>query len=123
MDNLSKCVRNAEVVSAALGSWPSLHDAEILSVELNRAKPITAKLTVKTIPYDASGKTAQSLLVLLFKEIDELELFDFNEQNAIWDLTVEHDKERRKLVISSSYGLAGGFYFTEAEVLHVERLD
>ena len=61
--------------------------------------------------------------MFLFKGVDELELFDFNSQNVIWRLNVERSADRKKLVIASSYGLAGRFCFTEAEVLRVESLD
>lgn len=123
MAELSEYLTNAELVTSVLGSWPSLHDAEILTVKLTRDAEITAELTIKAMPYEPSGKPKTSLIMLLFKGVEELELVDFNEQNVIWSLTVERDGDKKKLVISSSYGLAGGFYFTEAEVLRVEPLN
>ena len=122
MAELSEFLTNAELVTSVLGSWPSLHDAEIITVKLSRDAGITAELTINAI-HEPSEKPRISLIMLLFKGVEELELVDFNEQNVVWDLTVERDGDKKKLVISSSYGLAGGFYFTEAEVLRVEPLN
>lgn len=126
MAELSEVLTNGELVTSVLGAWPSFHDAEILSLELRRkpdATDVTAQLTVKTMPYEPSGKPKTSLLVFLFKGVDELELFDFNNQNVLYSLTVEREGDKKKLAISPAYGLAGKFGFTEAEVLRVESLD
>jgi hypothetical protein len=51
-----------------------------------------------------------------------MNLADFNEQNGVWSLTVEGDSDRNRLVISPTYGLTGGFTFSEAVVLIVQQL-
>ena len=122
MDELSKHVSNAELVTSVVGSWPDLHDAEVLSVELKRDGRPSVVLTIKAIPYDPSGKTGQALLQLLFKDVEEVELRDFNEQNVVWNLFVEPQGPKRRLVISPTYGLGGGLLFSEAEVLRAEAL-
>ncbi len=123
MADLSEFVSNPELVTSVLGSWPSFHDAEVLSVELRRDPEVTVTLTIKAFPYNPSGKPQRSLFTLLFKGVEKPSLEGFNEQNSLWDLTVEREGGRLKLTLPDSYGLAGEFWFREAEVLHVERVE
>ena len=120
--NLSDDVGNPALVISVLGSWPSFHDAEVLSVRLSRNGEVAVHLTVKAMPYDPSGKISSSLIELLFRGVEDVQLSDFNNQNALWDLTVEQNEHTKKLKISASYGLAGSFSFTDAEILDVKVL-
>ncbi len=120
--NLSDVVGNPALVTSVLGSWPSFHDAEVLSVRLSRNGEVAVHLTVKAMPYDPSGKISSSLIELLFRGVEDVQLSDFNNQNALWDLTVEQNEHTKKLNISASYGLAGSFSFTDAEILDVKVL-
>ena len=120
--NLSDDVGNPALVISVLGSWPSFHDAEVLSVRLSRNGEVAVHLTVKAMPYDPSGKISSSLIELLFRGVEDVQLSDFNNQNALWDLTVEQNEHTKKLKISASYGLVGSFSFTDAEILDVKVL-
>lgn len=125
MEDLSGHVANPELVVAKLGSWPSLHDAEVLSLELRRygeGNP-SATIALETNPYDPNGRAKKAQMTIVFRGVDDVSFADFNHQNVIWSLKVEHYDQRKKLVVSSSYGLSGGFVFEEAEVLQAEFLD
>ncbi len=123
MADLSEFVTNPDLVTSVLGSWPSFHDAEVLSVELRRDPEVTVTLTIKAFPYNPSGKPEQSLFTLVFKGVEEPSLDGFNHQNALLELTAEREGDRAELTLLGAHGLGGAFWFREAEVLHVERLE
>jgi len=62
------------------GAWQSFHDAEILSLKLNRVG--TSVLKVGT----ASSWTKHAIVSFLLYEIVTIHLDDFNHQNVIFDL-------------------------------------
>lgn len=105
-----------------MGSWPSLHDAEIIKVELERNGDPVAVLTIKAMPYHPSGKSEHSLIKVRFLDVSDMELFDWNEQNVVFGLYGKSYGEGTRLIISASYRLAGTFYFREAQVLECRRV-
>jgi hypothetical protein len=82
-----------------------LHDAEVLSVLLDRTGP-TLELNVALDPQLSAGPP----LRLVFEEISELELVGFNHQNVLFDVTAtKSDDGSWQVRLSSSYGVSGTF--------------
>ena len=94
---ITKHIEGFEKVLAALGYWPSFHDAEIISFSLSRALPLEvgvsiAKLTVHVRQYAEVGAgtseyelaIVKSVLVnFIFKGVSDLSLSELNHQNVI----------------------------------------
>jgi hypothetical protein len=94
------------------GRWPSFHDAEILSLHLDRSG--TSSLSVHTWAMtnqvDAKGYfllEKQLVVEFLLEEIFDLELNGFNHQNVLSRLDIEKAEEGFRLVLGDCYGLAG----------------
>jgi hypothetical protein len=71
-----------EAVMSWFGTWPSFHDAEVISIFLAR----TAQSVVRVYPYDPQ-KPATVDFVL--EHVTDVELHDFSCQNVISGLYVE----------------------------------
>ena len=122
--DLADVVTNPDLVVKNLGSWPSFHDAEIMSIELSRMDGVTAKLAVKAIPFDPSGKSRTSLLTFFFEGLDDdMQLGYFNHQNVVNGLTVETTDDRLKLTLEPCYGLNGSCTFSSARVLDARPVE
>ena len=95
----------SEKLVAALGYWPSFHDAEVISVCAQRPLPVafgdaSVELVVHVRKYEARGEgTPQYELVLvksvlatfLCKQVADLELSEFNQQNVINSMSVREE--------------------------------
>ncbi len=120
--DLAELVSNPEAVTGALGSWPSLHDAEIIGLDMRREGEPEITLTIVAIPYNPLGTVPHSLMKIRFISVADVELFDWNNQNVVFSLTGRSKDDRKELRISASYGLAGTFTFREADVVEAKRL-
>lgn len=120
---LGEHVVNPEIVTAALGSWPDLHDAEILALSLERDPEPTLTLTVKSIPYEGTGPGRKGLLIITFEGVSDPILDYFGVQNVINGLWVDESEGDKKLLIDPLYGLQGEFKFTVARVVEARFLE
>lgn len=115
-------ISRAECVIDAIGFWPSFHDAEVISFSVSRPlqgvdSVTVAKLCVHYREHEAVGVgTAEfeylcqkSLLVeLIFSDIHELSLTDFNPQNVLESIDLRRSDDSSILVeIVSIWGLGG----------------
>jgi len=112
MSKDSKDLVGADALTAWFGRWPSFHDAEILSVELNRAGTSCVRIHTwnMTTDLNATGgyKIDKHCVVLfLLEQISDLELADFSGQNVIFGLQIEKHDAGYRLELSPCYGLAG----------------
>jgi hypothetical protein len=94
------------------GYWPSFHDAEILTLRLNRAGTSTMSVHTweMTKELDAKGFYVISKHVVVefaMKEVFDLRLNGFNQQNVINSLNVEKVKNGYRLILGDCFGLAG----------------
>jgi hypothetical protein len=105
----------ADAVVSWFGRWPSFHDAEILSVQLNRRGKSWIKLHAWNLSdktYEQDGKQAfvrEKDAVVTF-EIDgivDLELADFSNQNVLQRLVIEQREEVFRLTLAPCYGIGG----------------
>jgi hypothetical protein len=112
MSDDAKNLPGADGLIAWFGRWPSFHDAEILSLKLNRLGSSCARIHTwdKSRENDAQGlyKTNKHCTVtFLLEEISDLELADFNSQNVISSLEIIKQQGGYRLSFSPCYGLAG----------------
>ena len=94
----------AEKVVKWFGSWPSFHDAEIVSLSLQRTGPSLLRI----YPYFPEKPATVEFIL---EEVMDLELRDFSGQNVIFDLEVEQgtclDQSILRLILSPCFGVAG----------------
>ena len=96
------------------GRWPAFHDAEILSVHLERGGRSVIRLHAwnRSTQTDAEGRfirEKEAIVMFEFAGIKELHLDgeDADAQNVISGLTVEKAPAGYRLVLGPCYGLAG----------------
>lgn len=120
--------KNASLVTDVLGGWPDFHDAEVLSLTLDRSGPgLTLILhTWRTLPEtDERGyfkRVSGIAVTLAFHHVADIELSGFNEQNVLCGLSFERDAERILVSLTDTYGLGGSFTCDAADVLGVEPM-
>jgi hypothetical protein len=120
---LSVPVANASALTAHYGRWPSFHDAEVLNLQLNRGEggqPPSLTLTCLLVDRPAI-QGAPLLVTMSFHQVDELELSGFNEQNALFDLTLTLAERLIEVNLESSYGLSASFSCARVEIVDVHR--
>jgi hypothetical protein len=104
----------ADAVVAWFGEWPSFHDAEVLSVHVNRG----ARSQIRLYTFLTSGRTdsagrftreREAIVVFEFQEIVSLRLDGENAdgQNVIAGVIVEEADRGWRLHLSPSFGLSG----------------
>jgi len=104
----------SDAVDQWFAGWPSFHDAEIVSLNLTRAR----ESTLRVYPYYPEKP---AIVEFIFEEITDLELADFSGQNVISSLTIEAvtdqtEKKAIRLTLSPCYGLAGRIDATRLRV-------
>lgn len=121
-NDLHRMVEGHEAVIGWFGEWPSFHDAEVLSLRLNRSA--TSSLEVLTWrtrseTNDAGHYVRDKFAVITFslESISSLELTEFNHQNVIGELTLEKVEGKIRLHLYPCYGLNG---YLEAHSVRVE---
>ncbi len=100
-------VHGAEQLVRVFGYWPSFHDAEVLRFCLDRSGHEGAwgptaecivhvfEMTSEVSPEGYYILKNHSLVTFRFLEVVEIELFDFNHQNALWGLEITNIAERQ----------------------------
>ncbi len=131
----SSVVANAQRLEEAFGSWPSFHDAEVLTMRLDRSGAVGPTLDAQvyvfemTSEVDAAGFFVlknQVVVSLRFSNVALERLRWFNEQNALSELFIDEipdeSNEGRTLAVrfESSYGVEASFRCGAIEVLEVE---
>jgi hypothetical protein len=86
--DLSKDVPGYAELCEFYGEFPSFHDAEIVSVHLNRAG-------------------ISQIVTLLLEGIEDLDLDGFSHQNVINGMSLETVETGLKLELGACYGISG----------------
>jgi hypothetical protein len=112
MTDFLETIPGASTLIERFGVWPSFHDAEIVSLCLNRAGEST--LVVHTFRMtSAINERGQyicdlhTLVTFSFGEILGMELSDFSHQNVIFGLSISQNEGAFELRLDPCYGLAG----------------
>src|SRR5262245_45864846 len=108
-------VPGADQIVSWFGRWPSFHDAEILSLHLNRRGVSRIdvhawRMTDQT--YEKDGRryfVREKHAVVRFEleAVSNLELFDFNAQNVLARLDLVREGNLFSLRLDTVYGLGG----------------
>lgn len=121
-------------VLRAFGYWPSFHDAEVLSLLMDRNTVLVDDIAdarldgcLHAFEWTRSLHPVfnHHLVQLRFHEIDEVALDGFNHQNAILEFRIEDDIRHPdvpgalRLTFVPAQGLSGSFCACRAEVLSV----
>ena len=133
-------IAKADVVIAAIGQWPSFHDAEVLAFSLDRgsatepASP-TAKIDVAWRQYEPRGEgtsayrlelVRSAVISLQFSGVSELDVGGFNQQNVIDSIEVtplrEDDFDGLLVTVDPIFGFGGLWRCQVAEVAGVRSL-
>jgi len=112
MDEIQNEVAGAADLFRWFGYWPSFHDAEVVSIELNRTGGsfVSVHTFERTKELTASGHFVCAKHVIVrfrLQEIEILHLDDFNHQNVLWDLELHKVEKGFELLLNECYGLRG----------------
>jgi hypothetical protein len=105
-------ISGAAELFAWFGFWPDFHDAEIISLALNRSGISTLQIHTwqMTDQVDEKGYYILKKHVLVnfqMEDVLDLELVDFSPQNVISGLILKKAKDGILLELGPCYGLAG----------------
>jgi hypothetical protein len=95
-------IPGAETIFSRFGKWPSFHDAEIVSVHINRGATSTVSIT------RVDGRDT-AIVTFTFANIIDLKLDgeDADIQNVISSLKVERTAKGIRVAFAPCYGLWG----------------
>src|SRR5947208_230597 len=102
-------ILGAERLTALFGHWPTFHDAEVVRLVLDRADRVpgrheSPRLTVEVRAFEITSEIGpegryvlrdESLVTLEFREVVDLQMTDFNCQNALFGLQINDVTERQ----------------------------
>jgi hypothetical protein len=135
MQDAERFVEGAEGLKAAFGRWPSFHDAEVVSIVLDRGglsgPALEAKIHVflMTDQVDEHGRyilSNHTLVTLRFRNIVLMRLAFFNSQNVLADLDltpVDPDASEGRVLaasFSASWGVEAELLCDSVAVMRVE---
>jgi hypothetical protein len=106
-------IEGGSAIVAHFGAWPSFHDAEVVSVHLQRSSACSLSIhafnTTSTVDEAGHYITQDHGIVTFgFEQIRELQLNSFNEQNVIFGLEISRESDGAiRLDIEGCYGLEG----------------
>jgi len=134
------CFAGVEQVVAALGYWPSFHDADVLEMRLNRRPNAegcygpTLEALIHVIDFDTTGRMGvggryplrHSVLIhLRFWDVVELQLEGFNYQNKLHELAItdirgwQLERALWAVQFDSTLGVNASFHCYAVEVVGV----
>jgi hypothetical protein len=131
-------IENKEVLTEVFGYWPSFHDAEVLSIHLDRegqsgyfGPTSSAKVRVFEITSEVSEHGSyilrhHTLVTLRFFQVDDFQAGGFNHENTLWGLAITDVSDRQlenikfEVRFSSSYGLEMAFVCKAVRVVAAE---
>ena len=137
----AKLVEHSERLTNIFGYWPSFHDAEVIEFALWRGdvdpekdRYIGPVLTTKihlwelTCEMDTTGHCVlrhETLAVLRFHEMEDLQFEGFNHQNAIYGLSITAEPRKDlpdaiRVEFEPAFGLTGTFRCSRIEVVSAE---
>ena len=107
-----KDIHGASELHDWFGYWPSFHDAEIVSLHLNRGGNSSLRVHTWEMTKEVDEKgyyvLAKHVVVeFILEAVSGLSLNGFNHQNVIFGLEVEKIDSSFRLRFDDCYGLAG----------------
>lgn len=107
-----EAIEGAKDLSDWFGYWPSFHDAEVISLHLNRgaASSLVLHTWEMTKEVDKQGYyvLAKHVLVeFVMGQVVDLSLSGFNHQNVVFGLGVAPVEGGYRLTLEDCYGISG----------------
>jgi hypothetical protein len=107
-----EAVEGAKSLYEWFGYWPSFHDAEVISLHLNRRGSSSLTLHTWEMTKDVDDKgyyvLAKHVVVeFAMKDVVGLSLNGFSNQNVIFGLGIERTENGYRLTLDDCYGIAG----------------
>jgi hypothetical protein len=117
MRNGISTVAGVDAVIRWFGSWPSFHDAEVISIYLARKE----ESVLRVYPYHPQKP---AVVDFILEDVTDIELNDFSCQNVINSLDIEiatgqNGDSVYRVIFAPCYGVAGR---VDAKSLRVELL-
>jgi len=117
-------IPGANEILSWFGEWPTFHDAEIMSLHIDRerrASSMRIHTWIRSNRTDADGRfirEREAVVVFEFTGIGSLRLEgeDADGQNVISALVIEQTRDGYRLMMSPCYGLAGEIVVRELKV-------
>jgi len=124
MTEITPNIPGAESLISWFGRWPSFHDAEIITLCIDRErKPSSIRIRAFTLSdrTDSDGRFIRerdALVVFEFTGITLLRIEgeDADTQNVISSLLIEPTTEGYRLILGPSYGMAGEIIVKDLKV-------
>jgi hypothetical protein len=112
LTELLQDIEGASEIVDWFGRWPSFHDAEVLSVVLERAsesciKIHTFEMTNKVDPRGFYVLQKHVIVSFWFEEVLSLSLTGFNNQNVISGLDLHKTNDEYEMILYACYGVEG----------------
>jgi hypothetical protein len=107
-----EAVEGAKNLRDWFGYWPNFHDAEVISLHLNRSATSslllhTWEMTKETDERGYYVLAKHVVVEFVLEEILDLSLNGFSHQNVLFGLTVERGENGFRLALDDSHGIAG----------------
>ena len=107
-----EAIEGAQELYDWFGHWPSFHDAEVVSLHLNRVGPSslvvhTWEMTSQVDDHNYFILAKHVVVEFVLIEVSELELGGFSSQNVVFALDIKKLDEGFRLRLAPCYGLAG----------------
>jgi hypothetical protein len=138
-----KIITNHELVIEAFGYWPSLHDAEVFWIKLERVNETYKGYFSPNIEFEIHGWEMTNeitekgyyklhkhhLIHFKFEDVFDVEFDGFNHQNAILGLGITEESQTEagitplKVTFDPAYGLGGEFKAYKGAVLRISPCD
>lgn len=132
LENDLRSVQNCQALKDVFGDSLTFHDSEVVKVVVERESGDRPSLSIflKIRPaQDGSGTAVNDkkdpifTVELFFSEVELDSLVDFNEQNAVFEITISHGVNGKKAIkINPSYGCEMSFDCRDIRVQSVRRL-
>ena len=130
-------VAGSEQLTTVFGEWPSFHDAEVLSIRLERIghDPYESPVLYASIHVFAGRRNERSptgvefynhtIVTFRFNLVLDLHLAEFNHQNGIFDLRFEKPSDAPeaapiRITFDPSFGIKCSFFCKSVDVMQVE---
>ena len=113
--NLQKAMANLPGVQNLIewfGYWPTFHDAEVVSIELNREGSSRLRVhcfctTNRVNKYGHYITEKHAIVSFIFEKIAQLELANFNQQNVVSSISVGLSENGYEVILGDCYGVSG----------------
>jgi len=138
MEAIEQKIQNSHLLTYIFGYWPSFHDAEVISIELQRAQEALDGPTLRARIYvfemtkevDERGyyvRKNHTIVEFLFRGLDESFIKSFNHQNCLWELAISDisarqlEKLKFQVHFASSFGMEAEFKCAAIQIVQVSR--